>query len=148
LNYLPTIKSSKVYSKAWQITLPSGWAAWVDHIDVRRTYLGMLEGLPDRQLADDEIESARVFVRNHFHGPEPVVIQPKLYDAASVSPILPALRFAAQISTLQPLTDGDDGSWMNLIWFAEIDDDKTTKRFVEEALKSVDWNVSASGFRV
>jgi hypothetical protein len=103
--------------------------------------------IEDRQLTDDEIESARGFVRNNFHGPEPVVIQPKLYDATSLSPILPALRFAAQIRTFEPLTDGDDGSWMNPIWFSEIDDDKTTKRFVEEALKSIDWNVSASGFR-
>jgi NAD-dependent SIR2 family protein deacetylase len=35
MNHLPNIKSSKVYSKAWQITLPSGWTAWVDRLDVR-----------------------------------------------------------------------------------------------------------------
>lgn len=92
----------------------------------------MLEGLPDRHLTDYEIESARVFVRNNFHGPEPVVIQPKLYDATSVSPILPALRFAAQISTLEPFTDKDDGSWINLIWFAEIDCNPLTDRTIGE----------------
>jgi hypothetical protein len=146
MNYLRNIKGSKVYSKAWQITLPPGWTAWVDRLDVRRTYLGMLEGLPNRQDADEEIESARVFVRNNFHGPEPVVIPPKLYDATSVSPILPPLRFAAQIRTFEPLTDEDNGSWMNLIWFAEIDDDKTTKAFIEEALKQIDWKASASGY--
>jgi NAD-dependent SIR2 family protein deacetylase len=148
MNHLKNIKFSKIYSKAWQITLPSGWTAWVDHLDVRRTYLKIGTGLTDHAGADEEIESARVFVRSNFHGPEPVVIQPKLYDATSDSPILPALRFAAQIRTFEPLTDEDDGSssWMNLIWFAEIDDGKTIKAFVEEALKRVDWKASASGF--
>jgi NAD-dependent SIR2 family protein deacetylase len=146
-DHLKYIKHSKVYSKAWQITLPCGWIVWVDHLDVRRTYGGMIEGLPWRQLTDDEIESARVFVRTNFHGPEPVVIPPKLYDAKSKSPILPALRFAAQIRTFEPLTEEDEGSWMNLIWFAEIDDDKTTKAFIEEALNQIDWKASASGFR-
>jgi NAD-dependent SIR2 family protein deacetylase len=145
-DYLRNIKGSKVYSRAWQITLPCGWIVWVDHLDVRRTYGGMIEGLPWRQLTDDEIESARVFVRNNFHGPEPVVIPPKLYDAKSKSPILPALRFAAQIRTFEPLTEQDEGSWMNLIWFAEIDDDKTTKAFIEEALNQIDWKASASGY--
>ena len=146
MNYLKNIKFSKVYSKACQITLPSGWTAWVNCLDVQRTYLKMETGLPDREDADEEIECARAFVRNNFHGPEPVVIQPKLYDATSDSPILPALRFAAQIRTFERLTDEDDGSWMNLIWFAEIDDDKTTKAFVEEALNQVDWKASASGY--
>jgi NAD-dependent SIR2 family protein deacetylase len=148
MDHLKNIKFSKVYSKAWQITLPSGWTAWVDHLDVRRTYLKMITGVPNRGDAEDEIESARVFVRNNFHGPEPVVIPPKLYDATSVSPILPPLRFAAQIRTFKPLTDEDDGSWMNLIWFAEIDDNKTTKACVEEALKQVDWKASASGYSI
>jgi NAD-dependent SIR2 family protein deacetylase len=146
MNHLKNIKFSKIYSKAWQIRLSSGWTAWVDHLDVRRTYLGMETGLTGRADVNEEIESARAFVRNNFHGPEPVVIPPKLYDATSVSPILPALRFAAQIRTFEPLTDEDSGSWMNLIWFAEIDDDKTTKVFIEEALKQIDWKASASRY--
>jgi NAD-dependent SIR2 family protein deacetylase len=146
MSHLKNIKFSKIYSKAWHITLPSGWTAWVDHLDVCRTYLKMGTGLTDRADADEEIESARVFVRKNFHGPEPVVIPPKLYDATSDSPILPPLRFAAQIRTFEPLTEEYDGSWMNLIWFAEIDDDKTTKAFIEEALKQIDWKASASGY--
>ena len=94
MNHLKHIKFSKVYSRACQITLPSGWTAWVNHLDVRRTYLKMETGLTDRADADEEIESAKVFVRNNFHGPEPVVIPPKLYDATSVSPICqPASKF-------------------------------------------------------
>jgi NAD-dependent SIR2 family protein deacetylase len=148
MHHLKNIKFSKVYSKAWQITLPSGWTAWVQRLDVRRTYLKMITGVPNRRDADEEINSARTFVRNNFGGPEPVVIPPKLYDATSESPILPPLRFAAQIATSERLTDEDNGSWMNLIWFAEIDDDKTTKAFIEEALKQFDWRANASGYSI
>ena len=148
MDHLKNIKFSKVYSKAWQITLPSGFTAWVDYLDVRRTCLGMLTGLPGRGMVDIEIESARVFVRNNFRGPEPVVIPPKLYDATSDAPILPPLRFAAQICTFERLTAGYEGSWMNLIWFAEIDDDRSMKGFLEEALKQVDWKASSSGYSI
>lgn len=37
---------------------------------------------------------------------------------------------------------------MNLIWFAEIDDDKSMRAFLEEALKQVDWKASSSGYSV
>jgi len=140
------IKYLKVFSNAWQFVLPSGCTVWVVRLDVRRTYLGLLGGLPCRGDVDAEIDSAKDFVRRNFHGPEAVVVSPELYDADSISPILPPLRFAAQIIGSEVLNDGDECSWMNLIWFAEIDDDKSIKAFVEEALKQVDWNASASGY--
>ena len=37
---------------------------------------------------------------------------------------------------------------MNLIWFAEIDDDKSIKGFVEEALAKVDWTAQATPFEI
>jgi NAD-dependent SIR2 family protein deacetylase len=147
-HHLKNIKLSKVYSKACQIRLPSGWGAWINRFEMRRTYLEMIDGLPNRRDVDDEIEAARSFVRTNFGGPEPVVIPPKLYDPESVSPILPPLRFAAQIQTFEPMTDEDDASWMNLIWFGEIDDAKTTKAFVEDALKLIDWKANASGYSI
>ena len=44
-DHLELIKWRKTYSKAWQITMPSGYVAWVDRIDVERNYLGMISGL-------------------------------------------------------------------------------------------------------
>ena len=142
------IKSTKAYSKAFQVKLKSGWTAWVDQIDVKRTYGGLLEGLPDKSMADKEIRDAIAFVNASFHGPEPVVITPKLFDAHSATPVMPPLRFAAQIRAWQPLNDEDDGSWMNLIWFAEVDDNKPLKAFVEEALAQIDWQSKAEGYEV
>jgi hypothetical protein len=143
---IESIKWSKVYAKAWPITLPSGSTAWVEQVDVHRTYLGMLTGLPFASVTEAEIEEARQFVRKHFYGPEPVVIPPRVFDASSNVPILPPLRFAARIRSWEKVNDEDEGSWMNLVWFAEIDDDKSIKAFVAEALRQVDWKKQATGY--
>jgi len=37
---------------------------------------------------------------------------------------------------------------MNLIWFAEIDDEKSIKDFVREALAQVDWKMQAEGYEI
>jgi len=58
---------------------------------------------------------ARAFVRQTFHGPDPVVTSPVLFDPDSDEPILPRLRFVAQISSWERISEQDDGSWMNLI---------------------------------
>lgn len=146
-DYLNNLKFGKVYSKAWQVKLPSGSMAWVDKLDVSRTYLSMITGIPPKSKIDDEIRSAVDLVKTTFSGPEPVVIPPKLFDPASDEPILPPLRFAAQIVTFESVGEGD-GSWMNLIWFAEIDDEKPLKAFVEEALAQVDWPTQATRYEI
>ena len=148
VDHLKNIKFRKTYSKAWQIEMPSGYVAWVDQIDVQRNYLGMITGLAGTPYVNGAIERATEFVRKHFKGPEPVVIPPKVFDATSDYGVLPPLRFAAQISSGEPITEDDDGSWMNLIWFAEIDDDKSIKAFVEEALRQVDWKRQAEGYSI
>ena len=75
-----------------------------------------------------------------------MVIPPVLFDPDSDEPILPPLRFVAQINSRERINEQDDGSWMNLICFAEIVDDKSIKKFVEEALAQVDWKTQAEGF--
>ena len=139
------LKRRRVYRKPWPIGLGSGEKVWVDRLDVQRTYLGWIDGVPDRDAMEREIVSALAFVRAHFHGPEPVLLPPVLFDPESDAPILPPLRFAAQVSSWD--TPGNDcGTWMNLVWFAEIDDEKSIKAFVEEALAQVDWKSQAEGF--
>jgi NAD-dependent SIR2 family protein deacetylase len=143
---LRVLKMRKVYSRAWSIRLGSGESVYVDRIDVERNYLGYIDGLPGRGNDLQAIERARAFAKQTFHGPEPVVIPPVLFDPNGDEPILPPLRFVAQISSYESINAQDDGSWMNLIWFAEIDDEKSLKAFVEEALAQVDWKRQATAF--
>ena len=142
------LKRKRVYRKAWSMELASGESVWVDRLDVQRTYLGWIEGVPGRDAVHREIASAVEFVRKSFHGPAPIVIPPLLFDPESDSPILPPLRFAAQLSSWELVGDEGCGSWMNLVWFAEIDEEKSIKAFVAEALQQVEWKKQAEGFEL
>ena len=146
---LATLKYQRMSSDAWRIRLRDGTEVWVERIDVQRNYLHcrLSVDVPLANHIPTVIDEARGFVRHEFYGPEPVVVSPKFYDAASATPILPPLRFAAQIVSSEPVGD-TCGSWMNLIWFAEIDDEKSIKAFVEEALAQVDWKGQAAGYEI
>jgi NAD-dependent SIR2 family protein deacetylase len=146
---LECIKQSKVLRPpAWQVTLACGAQVWVERLNVERNYLGFeLDGYPPLAgHVTGVIESAKEFVRKNFYGLEPVVIPPKLYDATSRTPVLPPLLFVARLASHEAVDDEYAYSWMNLIWFAEIDDDKSIKTFVAEALAQVDWKKQATGY--
>ena len=139
-------KKRLIHTPAWQTVLRTGETVWVDRLSVTRNYLGLIQGTPSRGAVRSAIEKACELVQREFRGPAPVVIPPLLFDAESDSPILPPLRFAAQIRSWDLVNPEDEGSWMNLVWFAEIDDDKSVKQFVEEALQQVDWLRQAEGY--
>jgi NAD-dependent SIR2 family protein deacetylase len=146
---LEYIKQSKMlYPAAWQITLACGATVWVERLNVERNYLdNHLDGWPFLAVhVTGVIESAKEFVRKNFYGLEPVVIPPKLYDATSRTPVLPPLLFVARLASHEAVDDKHTCSSMNLIWFAEIDDDKSIKTFVAEALAQVDWKKQATGY--
>ena len=49
---------------------------------------------------------------------------------------------------LKPRDKEEDGSWLNLVWFADIDDQKSIRDFVAAALENVDWNTEAEAFLI
>jgi hypothetical protein len=52
----------------------------------------------------------------------------------------------AQIASGKLLDPTACGSWLNFVWFAEIDDQKPLTAFVSEALERIDWDQQASSF--
>ena len=67
-------------------------------------------------------------------------------DAMARSGLLPPLRFMAQVRSDAKVNDVDESSWMNLVWYANVDESKTIVDLVREALAQVDWQSQASGF--
>jgi hypothetical protein len=60
--------------------------------------------------------------------------------------LLPPLRFMAQVQSNAEINDQDESSWINLVWYADIDDSKTIVDLVRDAVAQVDWQSQASGF--
>ena len=139
-------KMSRVHTRGWYVELADGTHASVTDIDIAHTYISILDGIPTADFVPSAIDKATAFARKRLPGPEPIVLQPRCFDPGSPHPILPALRFVAQITSWKLLEPTACGSWLNLVWFAEIDDQKPLPAFVSEALKRVDWDRQASSF--
>lgn len=146
---LGDIKWHKMFPSGWHFRLPTGSKAWIEKLDVAMTYelWGMDTGLPGRDHCGDPVRAAVAFVQANFGHPDPVVVPPRLYDASSPSPILPAVRFAVRVRSRESVNERDDnGSVMNLIWFADMDDSKSILSYVEDAVRQVDWRKLATGY--
>ena len=146
--HLKAEKFRGTHRRGLQLTLADGTPAWADQIDISHTYLGVIDGLPGPDFIERSIREAKDFVQDRFHGPEPVIIAPRCFDPGSVHPIIPPLRFTAQIVSWRLLEPRACGSWLNLVWFAEIDDQKPLVDFVTEALARVDWATQSSSFDI
>jgi hypothetical protein len=57
------------------------------------------------------------------------------------------VRFAARVRSCDSVNERDDnGSVMNLIWFAEMDDAKSILSYVQDAVRQIDWRKLATGY--
>ena len=139
-------KYSKVYGHLSQIALPGGQMVRVDRFEMIRTYVGQIDGIPPKSHTQSRINKAEAYVREHWKRPRTVVVPPDILDADSDRPVLPTLTMMAQLSCLEPGDKSMHGSWLNLVWFADVDNNKTITAFVAEALEKIDWGREAEDF--
>ena len=145
-NHLKNIKSRKVYAKPFLVTLEDETMIWVERFEMQMTHAGMIEGLPSGSHVKRRAEAAEKYVREEWRGRSTKLIQPKVYDARSKQPILPSLTMMAQLRSYERRNDDEDGTWLNLVWFADIDDQKSITDFVAEALQQIDWKAEAESY--
>lgn len=146
--HLSVLKHQKVYAKPCRITLTNGWGVSVERLEMDRTYSGMIEGVPDKGHIQQFIREAEEHASKRFGGPKIKVIKPQIYDAESDQPLLPPLRFIARVECHKARDQDEDGTWLTLVWFAEIDDDQSIADRVRMALGHVDWEREADGYRI
>ena len=143
---LKNIKSRKVYAKPFLVTLEDETMIWVERFEMQMTHAGMIEGLPSESHVKRRAEAAEKYVREEWRGRSTKLIQPKVYDARSKQPILPSLTMMAQLRSYERRNDDEDGTWLNLVWFADIDDQKSVTDFVAYALQQIDWKAEAYSY--
>ena len=143
---LKRAKFGRVYGKPCRVVLPGGCSATVDRFEMTRTYAGMIEGIPRQPNIEQRISEALTYVNEHWKRPKTVVIPPDILDPKSKTPVLPTLTMMAQLTSLDSCPKGDHGAWLNIVWFADVDDEKTISEFVAEALKHIVWSKQAEGF--
>jgi hypothetical protein len=141
-------KYDQVYGKHWKFRTLQGHSFSVEQLQVEHLYAGMLEGLP---TSDDCIQAMDRLVeeaRNTFPGRlEPVVLKPPLMDPNSYNALIPPLAFTASIVSSWCINGDEDdvfGSFMTLIWFVDIGDERPVTELIKEALTQINWRALAT----
>ena len=147
-NLLRFIKASKVYAKPCHVTLSNGWTGSVSQFEMNHVYSGMLEGLPFEGSIDHYVTEAQQYAHENWSGRRSKVIEPTVFDSKSRSPVIPSQRMIATIKCNQSPRADEQGTWLTLIWFAEIDEEKSIKDYVSEAVAQVDWAKEAEGYLI
>jgi len=47
----------------------------------------------------------------------------------------------AQLRSYEGRNDDEDGTWLNLVRFADVEDNKSITDFVAEALQQINWKI-------
>ena len=139
-------KFRRAHGKPCRIALPDGKTVTIDRFEMIRTYLGLIDGIPRKPYVDKRISEALDYVNEHWKRPRTIVVPPEILDPDSKSPVLPTLTMMAQLSSLDSYKKGEHGSWLNIVWFADIDNQKTITEFVAAAMQHVDWEEEAESF--
>lgn len=141
------IEKGRRAGSAIAVELQSGRTAQVNRFEMFRTYEGLLEGLP-RTKPEQLIRSAHDYVCTHWNASATAVVPPDILDAESDTPILPPMTMMATLTCYQPRNQFEDGSTLTVVWFADVDEQKSIRDYVEAALRSVDWNKEAREFSI
>ena len=143
---LGVIKARKVYAKPCHVTLSNGWIGWVSRFEMQSVYAGQIEGLPERSHIQQTISKATDYMRGQWHASRIKVLEPKIYAANTERPLLPQLQLMARIECHERRNEQEDRTWLHLIWFADIDDDKSVRDYVADALTQVNWEQDAESY--
>ena len=115
----------------------------MDHV-----YGGMIEGLPFDRSTDRYVTEAQQYVHENWSVRRTKVVEPKVFDSQSRNPLIPSLRMIATIKCHESPRADEHGTWLTLIWFAEVDEEKSIKDYVSEAVAQVDWEKEAEGYLI
>jgi NAD-dependent SIR2 family protein deacetylase len=147
---LRNLRWRRVHSKPFKFRLPRrrDWA-WVERFDVDYLYAGVVDGGPGWTPKDLDrlVKQDGKLIVERFGGPDGFVLRPRLFDESSrEGGLLPSLRFMAQVRSHAEVSNDAESSWMNLVWYANVDDSRTIVDLVRDALTQVDWQSQASGW--
>lgn len=124
-----------------------------DHIDVRidsyhlrRTYLGLLEGKPDRKINQEIVESFTQSLQEVWGHRTLLMIWQKEGLVSAPADVLPAWICAAWASSDFPPREDDHGSELVIVWFEESISNMDIESCTARIINLLDWQKYATGF--
>jgi hypothetical protein len=126
--------------------LDCGWSVAVEALYYQRTYLSVLDGVPDQRFNEGILEEVRKEMRPLWGERRVHVIPPAIEETTPGKPKLPPVRFTAWLRCYQPIEQPHDGSELVVVWFREKSTGEPLEKIVGDAIRSLPWEKLAQDF--
>lgn len=122
-----------------KIELASGETVWLDAFHTTKTYGGLLEGRPTREINARILESALYTASRLWNALTPHLIPPLEEERADGLRLPEMINFALLGSCTPVKASEYGGSTLVVIWFAPEQSDVPLSIIVSEAVRDIPW---------
>ncbi len=126
--------------------LNNGRNVYVDSFFYDRTYSGLMEGKPTKQINDAFIEDLELRVAGIWGDRKHHVIPPIVDESDPEHPQLPPVLITVALLSFKPLNDKADSSSLVVSFFCEEITDRPLPKIIYEYVRSIPWDDLAEDF--
>jgi hypothetical protein len=128
------------------LVLPNGRKVFVDSLIYQPTYLGLLEGRPNRAI-NNRIIQRIAHETQVLWGKRPLHVIPPSVDLSDPAhPVLPPFRFVAWLRSHEPLRAENAGSELVVVWFRAEFTELTFAQIICQEVVNLAWEQLAADF--
>jgi uncharacterized protein (TIGR02996 family) len=130
----------------WFFDLDCGrWVA-VDAFDCMRTYIGLMEGRPNRDMNEHILEGARTRMRPVWGERMTHLVPPVIDESDPEHPVLPPVCLTAWLTCYQPIREPNAGSELVVVWFRGEFAGEPMEQVIFEGIRGLAWEELAADF--
>jgi uncharacterized protein (TIGR02996 family) len=130
----------------WFFELDCGRTVAVGTFFCERTYIGLLEGRPHRQLNEELLEQARTRMRPLWGERKTYLVPPVIDQSDPEHPQLPPVCLTAWLTCFQPIKEPNAGSHLVVVWFRGAFAGEPMEQVIAEGIRALRWEELAEDF--
>jgi hypothetical protein len=118
----------------------------VDAFYCKSTYIGLLEGRPDRQMNEKILERARTEMRRLWGERRTYLAPPVIDQSDPEHPALPPVCLTAWLTCFQPIKEPNAGSELVVVWFRGEFAGEPMTQVLADGIRALPWEALAEDF--
>ena len=126
--------------------LNNGRNVYVDALYYDRTYSGLLEGKPTKQVNDAILEDLEHRVGRIWSDRRHHIIPPVIDDTDPEHPQLPPVIISVMLTSFKPVKNEADSSLLVVSFFCDEITDKPLPKIIYENIRTISWDDLAEDF--
>ena len=118
----------------------------VDAFYLQHTYIGMLEGYPNRSLNEHIIKKASSDMSLLWGDRCTYIVPPSVDESDPLHPALPPVRASAWLICVDPIKAGYHGSELVVVWFRSDCSGESIEQIISDGIRHLPWITLAQDF--